>query len=926
MESEGGRVLVRFPATGEQRRYAADQAPLRRVAFRPGEQVTARDGGGFVVEAVVQEQGRLVYRGPGGRTLPEGDLGDAMSFASPEQRLLHGQTDPLAVFELRRQALEHQHRRRQSPVRGFVGGRMDLIPHQLYLAREITSRQAPRVLLADEVGLGKTIEACLIVHRLLATGRAARVLIVVPEPLVHQWFVELLRRFNLWFHIFDESRCDALETAQPDANPFLDDQLVLCALPLLLDPRRAEQAVAAGWDMLVVDEAHHLRWSPAAASPEYAAVDAVSRKAEGLLLLTATPEQLGLAGHFARLRLLDPNRYFDFEAFKQESARFAEVAGVANRLLMGGALTSEDQAGLHAILGGEPEATQGRMEALGRGDAGARERLLAELLDRHGPGRVIMRNTRAAMQGFPRRVPCPVRLRPPSDDPRLADRLAAEFGADIADAGSAGYEPEFGHDPRMAWFAEFLRRAPGVKVLLICRTQAKVLAIDRALRERMTVPTALFHEGLELVQRDRNAAWFADPEGAQILLASEIGSEGRNFQFAQHLVLFDLPLDPELVEQRIGRLDRIGQSADIQIHVPHVANTPQEVLFHWFHDGLDAFGRNLHAGRPLLEQFGAEVRDLALDFHETHDTRRPELEALIARTRVARLELERRLEQGRDRLLELNSFRPGLAREVVEAVAALDRDSRLEEFLLRIWDHYGVPVEDQGPRWFKIGADGVFAESFPGLPADGLAVTFDRRTALSREEIAFLTWDHPMVTGALDLLLGSPAGTTGCVAWPTARERDLWVETIHVLECVAPARLHADRFLSATPLCAVVDARGREVPAAALAAMSGARLEDTTAAALLDHPQIHELLPRLAAAAGRLAEGAARPVVAAAVQAIEAQLGRELDRLRALAAVNPNVRPEEVAATEAQRADLRQHIGAARLRLDSVRLILLGDW
>ena len=123
-------------------------------------------------------------------------------------------------------------------------------------------RLAPRVLLADEVGLGKTIEACLILHRLILTGRAQRVLILVPESLVHQWFVELLRRFNLWFHIFDEERCEAIEAANPNMNPFLDDQLVLASIKLFSgNEKRIQQAIAAGWDVLVVDEAHHLGWS-----------------------------------------------------------------------------------------------------------------------------------------------------------------------------------------------------------------------------------------------------------------------------------------------------------------------------------------------------------------------------------------------------------------------------------------------------------------------------------------------------------------------------------------------------------------------------------------------------------------------------------------------------------------------------------------
>lgn len=870
--------------------------------------------------------------GGGGKRVREERLSAALGFGSPEGRLLNGQKDPMSQYELRREALALQHRRRRSLLRGFVGGRMDLIPHQLYIAREVTGRVAPRVLLADEVGLGKTIEACLIIHRLLATGRAARVLVVVPEPLVHQWFVELLRRFNLWFHLFDEERCDAVEAAEPGCNPFLDDQWVLCGLPLLLDPRRGAQAVEAGWDLLVVDEAHHLRWSAVEAGPEYRVVEALSRRTEGLLLLTATPEQLGLASHFARLRLLDPARYRDLAVFEEESARFGEVASMANRLVSGQPLTAEDEGRLLSVFEGEPEAVRAGLVERARGDAAAREEVVAGLLDRHGPGRVMFRNTRAAMKGFPKRMPIPVALVGGEEDRGLADRLSVEFEVDSAvgpgmpgESGGRRLTHDYSKDPRVAWLVEWLKGSGGAKVLVICRTKEKVLAIEAGLRARMTVATALFHEGLELVQRDRNAAWFADPEGARVLLASEIGSEGRNFQFAHHLVLFDLPLDPELIEQRIGRLDRIGQTAHIRIHVPYVRGTCQEVVFRWFHEGLDAFGHNLHAGRELLEAFGGEVRDLALDYHETRETRSGELETLVERARRARLEWERRLELGRDRLLELHSYRPGPAGEIVEALSRLDREPDLEQFLLRVWDDAGVPVEDLGPRGYRIGADGVFAESFPGLPAEGLAVTFDRRLALSREDVTFLTWDHPMVSGALDMLTVGPRGTCSCVVWEGARGAGLWLEATGVVECLAPAKLHADRFLPATPLRVVVDGAGKDVTASALSALARANLSEGPLYELLDHETVRERIEDMVRAAETVARRESRPVIETAARGLQQQMTREIERLRALAAVNPNVRPAEIEGLEREYAELRKAVGQARVRLDSVRLVVLGE-
>ncbi len=924
-----GRVSVRFAAAGEVRQYVAESAPLRRLTLKAGERARLRSGAEWTVQRVEIRAGLLVYRGEGGECAAETELDDRVSAGGAEARLRAGLSDSSREFDLRRESLTHQHQRRRSAVRGFMGGRMDLIPHQLYIAQEVTSRPRPRVLLADEVGLGKTVEACLIVHRLLATGRAARVLVVVPEPLVHQWFVELLRRFNLWFHLFDEERCDAIEGGEPATNPFLEDQLVLCALPLLRDPRRGPQAVAAGWDVLVVDEAHHLAWEPGQPGADYLAIEALAKSAEGVLLLTATPEQLGVASHFARLRLLDPHRFHDLAAFERESGLYVRLAGLASRLLGGEPLEARDGGLLEEVLGAEPESVRQRVEALAGLGTNARDGLVQDLLDRHGTGRVMFRNTRSTIRGFPRRRPQPAPL-PPGTEAQL-ERLATEFDTD--QTPSAGVTPpttagrtalDLEGDPRIEWLAGLFRELSDAKVLLICRSVGKVLGIEAALRARLAVKVALFHEGLELVQRDRNAAWFADPEGARIMIASEIGSEGRNFQFAHHLVLFDLPLDPELIEQRIGRLDRIGQTSEIQIHVPYVRDSAQEVVFRWYHEGCDAFGRSSVAGRALRERFAAAVRDLAVDFHETHTTRREELNELVRATIAFRLELESQLEHGRDRLLEMNSFRAPAAKHLVETIASADQDPDLERFLLRIWDQYGVPVEDLAPRLYRLGGDGVYAGEFPGVPPEGVIATFDRRSALAREDMTFLSWDHPMVTGALDLLLGTGLGTTACVSWPRAGVRGFWLETVHVLEPTAPPKLHVDRFLPTTPLRGVIDARGVEVPERQVAQLARATLADVPIHQILEAPGMADVVESLLQRAQSRAEDLGGVVRQEARDAMDRELSHEIERLRALARVNPTVSESEVRWLEDQRAALAGHMAEARVRLESVRLILLG--
>jgi ATP-dependent helicase HepA len=920
----GGRVQVEFNATGEARTYTVDQAPLKRVEFRVGDRVKTREDDEFVVQEVLEERGLLVYVG-GERRLPEHELSDRLSLRGPQERLLAGRFDAPKTFELRRRTLELLHRYRKSPVRGFVGGRIDLIPHQLYIAQEVTRRHAARVMLSDEVGLGKTIEAGLILHRLLVSGRADRILVLVPESLVHQWFVEILRRFNVWLHLFDEPRCASIEANDPGANPFLDDQLVLASIGFLAGaPHRAAQAEAAGWDLLVVDEAHHLEWSAAAPSREYQVVESLSRRSESLLLLTATPEQLGMESHFARLRLLDPDRYRDLATFEADAKDYRVTAGVAEKLLGEGALTRKEIALLRQLLAHESQLEL-RLAGLAAGDARARQALLADLLDLHGPGRVLFRNTRGGMKGFPKRTVRLARLEAGTETEHWLDRVSTEFAEDVGGVRLGGTY-DFTKDPRVAWLAQRLEQLAPAKVLLISRSIEKAEALDAALRRHVAIRTGLFHEGLTLVQRDRNAAWFAEPDGARLLICSEIGSEGRNFQFAHHLVLFDLPLNPELLEQRIGRLDRIGQTEDIQIHVPYLAHSPQEVLARWFHEGLNAFERNLEGGNALLRQFGQIVHDLALEFPVAERAAAErELEQLLADTRAARDELRRILEAGRDRLLELNSFRPAEAQRIIEQIQKQDTQPDLEDYLLDVFDHYGVHLEELAPHTWQLNPQGIITDAFPAMPAEGMVATCDRRRALGRDDVGFLTWDHPMVTGATDLLLGAETGNCSFAVLPSANERTLVLELIFVLETIAAPCLHADRFLPPTPVRLVLNHKLEEITAACSGASWERRLHPGSPFTLIrDSRLAGQILPAMFQAAAARADTKAADLRQAALGEMNQLLGHEVERLQTLSRVNAHVRPQEIRIAQAQQQELEAVLKQSRLRLDSVRLIWQG--
>jgi ATP-dependent helicase HepA len=908
-------VVVAFTAADETRRYAIRSAPLRRVQFGAGDTVTDHEGNPRRILGVEEVDGLLVYRCSDGE-LGEALVSDTTALSGPRERLADGRTDPSSLFDLRLETLNRLHAMRSSPLRGFVGARIELLPHQFFIASEVSRRPVPRVLLADETGLGKTIEAGLILDRMILTGRASRVLVVVPDSLIHQWLVELRRRFNLRFAIYDEDRCASIEESEPGSNPFSDEQLILAPLSLVTSDKRALQAAEAGWDLLVVDEAHHLEWSPTGASRSYTAIERIAEHATGLLLLTATPEQLGEAGHFARLRLLDPDRYGDFANWKAEAGTYRQVAAIARQLLDGQTLEDQDKTRLGEFLGLKPGEIDSRLA-----DEEEREALLEDLIDRHGPGRVMFRNTRAAVAGFPQREINIIEL----DEPDVAAgaHLMVELKADLSTDPNAkpALDPELTDDLRTIWLVEQLGNPEPAKLLVLCRSAAKAQALKSAIETRINVSIALFHENLSLVQRDRNAAWFAEEDGARVLICSEIGSEGRNFQHASDLVMFDLPLDPDLVEQRIGRLDRIGQRNTVRIHVPVPAGTGLEVLARWHNEGVGAFARPTLVAHPLLSAFGEKVRDAALAAaKQDRQTVTAAIDALVVETAAAAATLAEQVEDGRDRLLEMASLRADVAADLIDGVRETDDDEELEDYFLRILEHFHVYAEEIGNRCFALNPDGTQSAEFPSLEQGNVVLAFERATALVREDLDFATHDHPLLGDAMELMLAEEPGNASFALLTEKVTPRLLLEAVFVLETVAPPRLHLDRFLAPTPVRVVIDQLGAEVESVDFQNLETGRGEWLTGQRKALGPILEKMLASAETSAGRRADLLRRR----AEMIMRRQLDAELDRLKALAEVNDHVHPDEERALIAERDALAAAISSARMRPDALRLVWHG--
>ncbi|MCG9950437.1 RNA polymerase-associated protein RapA [Providencia rettgeri] len=936
-------VTLLFPASGENRLYSRSDAPITRVMFNEGDTITSHEGWQLQVESIEEDKGLLTYIGTRLDTqekdvsLREVFLDSKLTFNKPQDRLFAGQIDRMDRFALRYRARKFQSEQVKHQATGLRGIRASLIPHQLHIANEVGKRHHPRVLLADEVGLGKTIEAGMIIHQQLIAGRAERVLIIVPDSLQHQWLVEMLRRFNLRFSLFDDSR---YSEAQHDSdNPFETEQLVLCSLDFVRrSKQRFDQLVEAGWDMMVVDEAHHLQWSESAPSREYQVIETLAENVPSILLLTATPEQLGQESHFARLRLLDPSRFHDYQEFIAEQENYRPVADAVSLLLSGEKLTNDQQNLLNELIKEqdiEPLLKAANVES--EDGTAARQELINMLMDRHGTSRLLFRNTRNGVKGFPRRELHSLKMPLPTQY-QTAIKVAGIMGAkkDTETRAKEMLYPEqiyqefegenatwWNFDPRVEWLMGFLTANRHKKVLVICAKAATALQLEQVLREREGIRAAVFHEGLSLLERDRAAAYFAsEEEGAQVLLCSEIGSEGRNFQFANQLVMFDLPFNPDLLEQRIGRLDRIGQNRDITINVPYLENTAQSVLLRWYHEGLDAFEHTCPTGRAIYDKYYQPLLQFMADPTVTDG-----FDEFIKTCREEHDSLKLQLEQGRDRLLEMHSNGGESGNLLAQEIGEGDNDTELVNFSLNLFDIVGINQEDKSDNLIILTpSDHMLVPDFPGLPQDGCTITFDREQALSREDTQFISWEHPIIRNGLDLVLSSD---TGSCAVSLLKNKALPVgtlltELIYVVEAQAPKHLQISRFLPATPVRLLIDLKGNNLSSQVEFESFNRQLNAINrhmASKLVNAVQneVHSVL-RLSEP---MVETEAKALIESAKEAADKALTLEFSRLEALKAVNPNIRDEELDIIEEERQQLITNIDQATWRLDAIRLVVV---
>ncbi|WP_158584059.1 helicase-related protein [Salinibius halmophilus] len=851
------RITIAFDAAETERLFTADEAPLSRVAFHAGDSITDKEGQTHTVEEVFEHNNLLFYRTTDDAMVCETELSPDFRQDNAKTRLLSGQLDKGKWFSLRQQAWQHFGQWSQSPVQGFTGVRAEPLAHQLYIAKEVADRQAPRVMLADEVGLGKTIEAGYILSRRWLKFGPSTTLILVPHALRFQWFVELKRRFNL--------NASLPETAEDiDSN----HQLIIAPTNWLNDAEASASLLMLMPELVIIDEAQHM-------TPEQAAfsrVERLARMAPGFILISATPEQLGETAHLARLRLLEPGQFDNAEKLAELEADQQHMAELAVAL----SEENETPAQLADIV-----KLTGLSESAIKSD---HQLALDRLVDRHGTGRVLFRNLRRNIPGFPKR------------------ELVQHDTDSVVD-----------------WVCTFVAEHKSEKSLVIARSKALLDEIADALWSKQGLHAALMHDGQRLDELDRVAAYFADPEeNVPVLLTTEIGAEGRNFQFCQHLVMADLPTQPDRLEQRIGRLDRIGQLHDIQIHVPTVDDTARARL-RWFDEALGIFTRP----NPVASRVQKEFMDRVEKYVSKHVD-----EAVISDARQRSDELIAAMENGRDVLLERASCRQPYAAQLAEAVSAQTGDDNIADFVEAVLNALNVFYEQLDDDTMLIQpVDNMLVPSLPGLPSEGKTFTTKRSVALARDDIDLLTWDHPLVQGLLEILTTGELGTAAVMRFTTEAlpAGTILLEALITLRVPGPRRFQPDQYHAPQTLRILTEATGTKNLSAAL---PGEKLDPL----LTNIPkkvarQVLQMkrdeLATMLAALPTLATADLDGFSQTAQQAVERQLNERLSQLQWIASNNPLFDQQEVEALETQRDALLSALeGGAQLHIDALRLIV----
>ena len=779
----------------------------------------------------------------------------------PHQQLALGNLDDSAAALLRLLAVLVDHSYRYDAGSSLSNARLEPWLHQAFVAHRIVAEKvAPRMILADEVGLGKTIEAGLAIKELRARQAVERVLIVVPASLTQQWQAELSGKFNESFEILNGA--SAKHFGRGGANPFLRFDNVICSLPFATQSKRAEQIIEAGWDLVVFDEAHRVRrtqtGSKARVTQAYRLADEIKDQVHGLLLLTATPVQLHESELYGLVELVEPGLFRSLDDFNRQRKRIPALNQLMGKLERWPSLGAEDRAAAanqHAdVLSGLAGIDLENLD-----DPVAREMAKNSLVDAHPLAGAMVRNRKSELGMAGKRVATLVAVPQSSIEKELYDdvsdyiretysaatslknnavgflmviyqkmltssshalrvsfrRRIAKLQRELAtatmlkpsrdamleiddplelspligtlegaalDVATLQFEIE-----RLLELADRLDDVRDTKVGRAVQLVEQVIArggkcvvFTQFIETQKFLSAALEHNGLtcamfngQMTADEKEQAIRVFRGSADVLVSTEAGGEGRNLQFANVLVNYDLPWNPMKVEQRIGRLDRIGQERPVEIYNLVYEGTLEERIVQVLQDRIQLFEESVGSLDPILGDVEKSIEKLAMTAGAASfaDKFEAYAEDLGRRVKEARL-LEETLA---DFVMDRASFRRDKADRLLGR-DALARPADLEQLIRLALDYLGGSLVDHSDGGTVINLSPRLAARI-GFGKTSRRGVFDPSVAVHMDELDLFGFGHPVVDRLLAELRDLPSAAVG------ARESSdvpagLWIEVL----------------------------------------------------------------------------------------------------------------------------------------------------
>ena len=838
------RMWVRFD-NGDKNVFAVPATVLQRVNFSAGDRVV-RAGGDMVGVVLGPVEGQNVptweVAFPDSTAkIAESGLRPAL-VRDPLARMKSGQLETADAFNLRVVAQEFWTAHRHNDLVSLGAARVDLMPHQVSVAHKVVEGYPHRFLLCDEVGLGKTIEAGMIIKELRARGQAKRVLVLVPPGLMRQWQFELKTKFNEVFAIYTKGTYDYLRQRGVE-NPWTEHDSVIASHSWASwSDQRREEIAHAPWDLIVVDEAHHARLHRAgnrtSRTKLYKLVeDLVARPdfvRRGALFLTATPMQLERYELYSLVEMLNPVLFASEEAFKEHVTRLGdlnrtvsvletegkpkhqdELDDLANELAFyleidpAEAAVLVDEASAQSlasrlraqhrlsevmirnrksVVGGFQPRRAFRWEVVLSEKEREIHRLMDEVLaegfavaeatNQNAVGflmvilqKLLASSSRALLVSLQRRVE---RLESGLPAGQMTDGVAEEAMESDVDAGTVvenlkisdlpsekllgviGLLEQIELDSKAAALLgnllELFQEEPDAKVVVFTEfreTQAMLqdLVLARAWGAHV------FHGQLRPEAKDSSIAEFRDGSGPQVLLSTEAGGEGRNFQFAHHVVNYDLPWNPMKIEQRIGRLDRIGQEHPVTIFNFHVEGTIEGRILDVLERRIRIFEEAVGGLDPILGEAESSIRKAIRLTQEERDKAMERLgEHLQLRVEDAR-EAE---QQMRDFILEDSSYKAEIAQLVAGSEAPIRQDE-FEVFLEELMRSAGTYLESKLPSGErKVTFHAPFTTEHKelfGPQSEIRRICMNPHLLIDSEFVEFFGFGHPVVDALVKRVL-----------------------------------------------------------------------------------------------------------------------------------------------------------------------------